>query len=306
MKSGDPSPRRTPDRAQSKAAPERTALDWAWETGVVDGVLERIDLKVQRRRRRRRRIGAGAFAMALALVTGFGVVPYVRDTTALTTPPALVRSLALADGTRAELSGCTTLFADFRYSRRTVRLDRGEAFFSVAKDPRHPFLVETPAGTVRVTGTKFNVRLISPERVEVTLLEGDVTFQSTGQPDFQLSPGEQLVREGAHTGVHSPGSDSMAAATAWRSGRLALDGFTLGEVAERIAAFHGTAVSVDPAASGLRPGGSCPIGDLPAILAALEATLPIHVLAVSAESYRIVFTLRPAPGGRRNLSAKGE
>ena len=40
--------------------------------------------------------------------------------------------------------------------RRT--LAAGEAFFQVAKDSARPFFVETAAGSVRVTGTQFNVR----------------------------------------------------------------------------------------------------------------------------------------------------
>lgn len=277
---------------QASEADERTEVDWAFHAGTVDRVLARIQAKVEQRRRRRRRAAGGAAAVAIVLFVGAWLVPHHYQTFAAETEAGELRSLDFRDGSHAEISGCTELFADYRYGRRTVRLDRGEAFFQVARDPSHPFLVETPAGTVRVLGTSFNVRVAGENRVEVTLVEGAVTFHASGAPDRPLAPGEILCKTGAYAEVRTLTPAALEAASAWREGRLVLDGFTLGEVIERVAAFHGTAISVEPAALGLRPGGSCPLGDLTAILEALQSTLPIHVLEVSDGSYRIVLTTR--------------
>ena len=75
----------------------------------------------------------------------------------------------------------SVLFTD---TERRVRLERGEAFFQVTKDPRRPFVVEVGGVTVRAIGTAFNVRLGGGE-LDVLVAEGKVEVASTGpaQPD---------------------------------------------------------------------------------------------------------------------------
>ena len=57
----------------------------------------------------------------------------------------------------SELSYFTTIGDE-----RRVRLE-GEAFFNVAKDAAHPFVVETTAGEVTVLGTSFSVKNVDSE-----------------------------------------------------------------------------------------------------------------------------------------------
>jgi transmembrane sensor len=215
-------------------------------------------------------------------------VPWLRETSAVATIAAHRETLALLDGSSAELNASTGVRTDFRYGRRIVHLDRGEAFFSVAKDAAHPFFVETPAGKVRVTGTKFNVRLEENGAAEVTLLEGTVVFErdDSSARRAELTPGQQF--DSARVGVLTLTSSDLENVTAWRQGRLAFDGLTLAEVAARLSAFHGVHIDVDPAAAGFRPGGSFPVDNLPAILHALETALDVRVLLNGDGSYRII------------------
>ncbi len=281
------------------AEPDRSQLDWPFHAGVVDQVIAQVEVKVKRRRSRRRRLitgGAAVLAFAGALLWA---VPYVRDTATVETVAARRQTLALADGSQADLNARTSLRTDFRYGRRIVRLDRGEAFFAVARDPAHPFLVETPAGTVRVTGTKFNVRLADTGATEVTLLEGSVTVDLAPSPQSPapsaqppapssqpLAPGQQF--DTAHAVVRDLTPVALENVTAWRTGRLALDGLTLAEAAERLSAYHGRSIQVAPAVATLHPGGSLLLEDLATALEALSATLPIQSIPMADGSYRIV------------------
>jgi len=57
----------------------------------------------------------------------------------------------------------------FKGKERVVSLE-GEAYFKVAKDAAHPFIVKSGNLQIRVLGTEFNVRSYSPTDVRVTLI----------------------------------------------------------------------------------------------------------------------------------------
>ena len=256
-------------------------LDWARAAGKVDVIRQVLEAKLKRRRRRRQ-TAAGAAATLIAIAVAVWAVPYIQKTDTVATDAAQRQTLALADGSVADLNARTSLHTDFRYGRRTVRLDRGEAFFSVAKDPAHPFLVETPEGTVRVTGTKFNVRLADASHIEVTLMEGSVRFAGPAPGPGNaaatpLAPGQQLAATSDGVKLRTLTLAELANVQSWRSGRLALDELTLGEAVARFAAYHDREIQVAPAVAALRLGGSCPLDDLPGFLEFLEQAFPVRI-----------------------------
>jgi len=79
----------------------------------------------------------------------------------------------LADGSVLELNGDTAAEVTYTAAERRVRLTRGEAHFTVAKNPARPFRVEALGIAVRAVGTAFNVRLGDGE-IEVLVTEGKV------------------------------------------------------------------------------------------------------------------------------------
>lgn len=278
-----------------KPSPSAAAspLDWPFEAGVVDRVLEKVDLKVKQRKRRRRRQVTGSIAALLVFAfVNFWAIPFARDTATIATLPAQPQQLTLADGSTAELNAQTSMRTDFRYGRRIVQLDRGEAFFSVAKDPAHPFYVETPHGTVRVTGTKFNVRLDAAQRPEVTLLEGGVQLHDLADEPSAAEKSSVVLVSGQQwtvaAGLRTLSSGELENLTSWRRGVLVLDGLTLAEVAERFASYHGVTIEVSPEAAKLHPGGSAPLNNLQAFLGAVQDTLPVRVISKTDTAFRIV------------------
>lgn len=85
--------------------------------------------------------------------------------------------LQLSDGTVVSLNSGTTLKYPEQFGlngKRNVYLT-GEAFFEVAKDKTHPFIVHANKVEVEVLGTKFNVSAY-PENptVNSTLIEGSI------------------------------------------------------------------------------------------------------------------------------------
>lgn len=102
-------------------------------------------------------------------------------------------SLVLADGTRVWLNAESTLRFSYPFdSLRTVYLD-GEAYFEVAHNAAKPFEVKTGENTVRVLGTKFNVRAYKEQPYQVTLMEGKVKVNNESVSEI-LVPDRQLTQ----------------------------------------------------------------------------------------------------------------
>lgn len=222
-----------------------------------------------------------AAAVAMAFLW---VVPYFRDTQQVATVAAQRSTLSLPDGSRAEMNAQTTLHTDFRRGRRHVRLEKGEAWFSVAKDAEHPFTVETPGGTVRVLGTQFNVRLAGGQP-EVTLVEGAITYENAAAR-VQLKPGQQISTGGE---LRQLSSAELENVTAWREGRIVLNGLTLAEAAARFATFHGKTIVVTPDVAALEMGGSYSLDDLQGFFDALsDDRLSLKVISRGTDNYGIV------------------
>jgi transmembrane sensor len=92
--------------------------------------------------------------------------------------------VVLADGSILELNSASEITVAFSAAERCVRLVRGEAHFTVAKNPLRPFRVEAGTVAVRAVGTAFNVKL-GPKDVEVLVTEGRVAIAGSevgGQP----------------------------------------------------------------------------------------------------------------------------
>lgn len=92
--------------------------------------------------------------------------------------------LQLSDGTFVHLNSGTTLKYPIKFiagENRQVFLD-GEAFFDVAKDKAHPFIVNADNLNVRVLGTHFNVSNYPEDAVtDVVLVEGSVGMYNSNE-----------------------------------------------------------------------------------------------------------------------------
>lgn len=97
--------------------------------------------------------------------------------------------LQLSDGTFVHLNSGTTLKYPVKFvagENRQVFLD-GEAFFDVAKDKKHPFIVNADNLNVRVLGTHFNVSNYPEDAItDVVLVEGSVGMYHSNE-EFDAS-----------------------------------------------------------------------------------------------------------------------
>lgn len=154
--------------------------------------------------------------------TYVGNIPGRAATNTLTTHRGeQAPAVTLPDGTKVWLNAASTLHfpASFDGTQREVTL-AGEAYFEVAKDAAHPFIVNTAADKIEVLGTHFNVMAYPDEPVHrSTLLEGGIRVRS-GNNSALLHPGQQAsTQNGDKIKVSEV---DPATAVAWMYGRLPL------------------------------------------------------------------------------------
>ncbi|RFQ24111.1 FecR family protein, partial [Pseudomonas sp. ATCC 13867] len=195
------------------------------------------------------------------------------------------REVQLADGSKVELnSGSQLIFADFRDRRSAWLKSGGEAYFQVAHDTLQPFSVHTDNGSVRVTGTRFNV-WTDTHQMLVTLLEGSVVVSPPDDIDgnsAQLTPGMQAR--------YLRGSERIelaqvapAGAIAWIEGKLVLDDLTLQTALPLINRYLKQPVRLEDAeAAAMRIGGIYRTDDLQALVDSLPKVLPVELRKDSA------------------------
>ena len=157
----------------------------------------------------------------------------------LRTPGGSTYQLTLADGTKVWVNENTAIHypVAFRNEERKVRL-RGEAYFEVRPDARHPFIVETNGAEVKVYGTEFNVNAYDSTRIQTVLVEGKVgmRIEETGQ-EVILRPRE-LAEYDKGEGRISVREVSPYAYIAWKNGEFVFDNTSIEEIMERLAQWY--------------------------------------------------------------------
>lgn len=191
--------------------------------------------------------------------------------------------LALQDGSEITLNTDSAIAVSFGADRRVVRLLKGQAWFDVAQDEDRPFHVETPVGAVRVTGTRFDVRL-DGDTALVSLTEGRVALSTkldvSESPPVVLTPGLQ-ARVSA-TGISSATPFDKTAVTAWLRGQLVFYDTPLIQVVTELNRYRkGRIVVINEELETLRISGVFRTDDNELALSAIASTLPVRIIRLT-------------------------
>ena len=189
-----------------------------------------------------------------------------------------LRKVTLDDGSQVELNLGTELVYSHYKDQRRVTLKKGEAFFSVAHDANHPFIVKAGDGQVRVTGTQFNVWKCE-DQVRVMLLEGSVQISSdTLHASVPLSPGMQASYRQGDASPQVAAINPNDSALAWRQGKLVLDNLTLADALPLINRYLNKPVMLADANTGMiRIGGIYNLNEVNNLVPSLPKVLPVYL-----------------------------
>ncbi len=151
-------------------------------------------------------------------------------------------SKQLTDGTRIVINADTRLTypETFEAHRREVAL-MGEAYFEVAHKADAPFVVTTPAGSIEVLGTHFNV-MADADRTTVTLAEGSVRLRF-GHREFTMQPGEQAcITASGDIDVRTVNTRNY---TSWSTGTYDFSDTPLSEITRQLSLWYGVCIHID-------------------------------------------------------------
>lgn len=272
----------------------RSTLDWAVEAGLSGEVLR--ELAARRRRRRGKTVGAlAAMLVAAAVVWQMPFAARVQGPGAPTVVVIQPQRQELPDGSVAELKAGAMIRVEFSEAVRRVVLERGEAHFTVTKNPFRPFVVAAGQLEVRAVGTAFAVDL-GATRIEVVVTEGRVAVNpaiavpapvgAAETPPTFVEAGQRVLVDEVHLRPDAPGGwpvDRLAAAElaetqAWRVPRLEFSGTPL---AEALPLFNRHSpvrlVLDDPVLGRLRLSGLIRADNTDALLRLLERNFGITV-----------------------------
>jgi transmembrane sensor len=190
------------------AAKRAFSIDWRWLGGLG--------------------AAAAATAVAITLAPWGELLP--QPDTLYTTDKGESRTVQLADGSRVDLNTDSHISVRLEKDARRVTVHDGQALFDVAHDSARPFLITAGDETVRVIGTRFDVRRRDGQ-LSITVLRGLVEVSTDGEDTpIQLRPGQMLEHVEGSSGI-SVRSVAAEDQVGWRSGRLVYRDQPLGRIA---------------------------------------------------------------------------
>lgn len=286
-----------PEHVEAYAAIERA---WGGAAAVRGDprVMARRQALLKARGRRTVMLRALAASLAVAVLGG-GVVgvqtltgPRPLATQAFRTAVGQRATVTLPDGSVVTLNTDTVVRTRADHDRRLVYLDKGQAFFKVAHDRRHPFVVAAAGRTVTALGTAFDVR-VDRGALRVVLVEGKVRVETPVAPPAPAPTREgpaPVVRPAVGQATEMVAGSELVAPddadwrltradvmreTSWTRGQIIFDNKPLGAVVEELNRYSDQKMVVSGERLASTPiSGTFKPGDL-------------HGFAVALENYRL-------------------
>ncbi len=217
-------------------------------------------------------------------------------------------TVSLPDGSVVTLNTDTVVRTRADHERRLVYLDKGQAYFKVAKDPRHPFVVTAAGRTVTALGTAFDLR-VDGDALKVVLVEGKVRVEGIEPPP---APPRPTPVAGAQPAAPPPVTQStdlsagsqlvalddadwrltrtdVARETSWLRGQLVFDDVALGDVVAELNRYSKRKIVIaEPGLEEVRLSGIYTPGNIKGFSEALWGAGVARVDSESDREVRIV------------------
>jgi transmembrane sensor len=289
------------------------------ESKNLDHILYKIHYDINSRLSTRKTLKLPGFIRLALSVAGAILIPLVifmglkmqadkarsMETLVEIKAPAWTRArFILPDGTTGWLNSNSSITYTGNFTKEREVALTGEAYFDVAKDPKRPFVVNTPEIRARVLGTRFNLASYGNENiVEVVLEEGGLEFSCPDGRNACLLKPDDLLTFHKSSGKFSTSQVQAQKYTAWTLGKLVFRNDPLDVVARRLARWYNVDVELKAGQfDNLRWRATFVDDNLEEVLAALKRSLHVDYRIEKSSmnpdnTYprkKIILTVKPA------------
>lgn len=202
-----------------------------------------------------------------------------------------IRLVPLKDGSTVQLNTQSSVRVHYNEGVRLVTLLRGEAYFSVTRDEKRPFIVEVDGCHLRTAQAGFRVRKFGHDPVDVLVQQGQVTVAPNDPPEavgpLALQANTRLIlpdpsnKQSAAAHPQTVAPEAVTRELAWREGKLAFEGESLQQAAEIFARYSDTRIRIANPQLAREPvtglfAANDPVGFSRAIARVFDAKFDLH------------------------------
>lgn len=235
-----------------------------------------------------------AIAASLLVAIGASIAVYMWPFgSAYHTPVGGIASVPMSDGSKVTLNTDSRIRLALTETERRVELERGEAFFDVAKDPTRPFVVAAGAKRVIAVGTQFSVRRDGDD-VRVFVTEGRVRVEDETEPAARAGSNEdKLLTLSAGSIARASDAGVLVQETtvpeienylSWRTGYLIFRDMALADAIAEFNRYNTRKIVIeDSAVAAIRLSGKFRATQFEAFVRLLEEGFPVRARRVGGE-----------------------
>lgn len=195
--------------------------------------------------------GAMAASLLVVVLTAMLHLP-----TAYATVKGEMRLVPLAGGNSMTLNTDSRVEVHDDAGQQRVRVVRGEVLFVVSANANGAVMVEVDGRQVRAAAASFVVRKLPAQATQMVVLQGHAELPGARARLDANTRALLPVGEDAVVDVEAVASDRLARELAWREGKIALQGETLGQAAAEFARYSDTRIVIaDPQLAKMQVAG---------------------------------------------------
>lgn len=234
--------------------------------------------------RQKPRMWSGLAAAACLLLVGLTVLlnPASTPEVKYVTRVGEQHLIQLPDGSSALLNTDSEIRVSFSRARRSIQLVKGEAYFTVSKDPSRPFEVTADKRLVRAVGTQFNVALLN-RILSVDVTEGVVELETATKNNptphviTRIKLGEAVHMKEGQDNATLDAAD-VARIQAWQARKIHFANDTLEDAVKEYNRYaKEPVVIVDKELKQQRISGIFNMGDTETFIFSLEQGLGVRI-----------------------------
>mgnify|MGYP001029934078 CR=1 FL=1 len=198
-------------------------------------------------------------------------------TNTLSTAKGETFKVELPDGSSVWLNAASSLTYTTNLATAEIRKVKlnGEAYFKVAHDSEHPFVVTTRGHDIKVLGTEFNVSSYENDDEEITTLVQGKISMNTNREKVILAPGEKgTVRKGSI----EKSTANIEAATGWKNNEFVFASQDIRYIMKLIARWYDVNITYEGEIPSEKISGSISrFADIHSVLTILQATGTVKI-----------------------------